>query len=247
MPLGTGETAPYAPPATVLQVINAFRDRGLSTPITPDVLLRASINESIVPRTLKSLEGLELLDEAGNPTPAMEGLRRASSEDFKKRLEELVRGVYAEIFKFTDPAKDDLGRISDAFRAFNPIGQRGRMVTLFMGLCEAAGIIPAGTRKAPTVSPTGKPIKPKSMQERFAATRERVANERAALRGSMRSDNGTVPEPLLGLLRALPSNGGGWPKARRDDWLKLFGMTLDFTVPVREQEPAGGDEDEAEE
>ena len=88
MPIGTGETAPYAPPATVMQVITAFRDRGLSTPITSDVLLRASINESLVPRTLRGLQLLELIDDAGNPTPALEGLRRARSEDFRKRLAE---------------------------------------------------------------------------------------------------------------------------------------------------------------
>ena len=152
MAIVTGGTAPYAPPATVLQVIEAFRDRGLTTPITIDVLLRASVNESLAPRTLKSLEVLELIDGDGAPTPAMEGLRRAPQEDFRKRMEELVRGVYAEVFKFTDPATDEPSRVADAFRAFNPIGQRGRMVTLFMGLCEAAGIVPEGTTRKPASS-----------------------------------------------------------------------------------------------
>jgi uncharacterized protein DUF5343 len=225
MPLSTGETAPYAPPATVMQVITAFRDRGLSTPITSDVLLRASINESLVPRTLRSLELLELIDDAGNPTPALEGLRRATAEDFRKRLEELVRGVYAEVFKFVDPATDDLGRVADAFRAFNPIGQRGRMVTLFMGLCEAAGIVPEGTRKAPPG--TSRPI----------STKRKVTTAQPprgpSVKYNVRSDDGgMVPEPLLGLLRALPANGSGWTQARRNKFVDTFEAVLDFTIPV---------------
>lgn len=228
MPIGTGETAPYAPPATVMQVITAFRDRGLSTPITTDVLLRTSINESLIPRTLRSLEDLELIDDAGNPTPAMEGLRRASSEDFRKRLEELIRGVYAEVFKFVDPAKDDINRVADAFRAFNPIGQRGRMVTLFMGLCEAAGIIPEGTRRPATPS-----------ANRTSTSKRKVIPEPSMPHGpsvkhQVRSDGGgMVPEPLLGLLRALPVNGTGWTQARRDKFVETFGVVLDFTIPVQ--------------
>ncbi len=237
MPIGTGETAPYAPPATVLQVIAAFRDRGLSTPITADVLLRASVNESLVPRTLRALELLELTDEAGNPAPSMEGLRRASADDFRNRLQELIRSVYAEVFKFVDPAKDDLGRVADAFRAFNPIGQRGRMVTLFMGLCEAAGIIPEGTRKAPPG--TSRPTPMKRKVTLATADAPRTATAKYNVRSE---DGGTVPEPLMGLLRALPSAERGWSRQRRDEFVDTFKAVLNFTIPVR----VGGEADEME-
>jgi hypothetical protein len=210
-----------------MQVITAFRDRGLSTPITSDVLLRASITESLVPRTLASLEGLELIDDAGNPTPAMEGLRRASSEDFRKRLEELVRGVYAEVFKFVDPAKDDLSRVADAFRAYNPIGQRGRMVTLFMGLCEAAGIVPEGTRKASSPLAPRTPTGP-----RRTASITPVGKLTTAKFHTRPDGGGSVPEPLMGLLRALPVDGTGWTEARRDKFVETFKAVLDFTIPV---------------
>ncbi len=239
MPIGTGETAPYAPPATVMQVITAFRDRGLSTPITSDVLLRASINESLVPRTLRGLQLLELIDDAGNPTPAMEGLRRASSEDFRKRLEELIRAVYVEVFKFVDPAKDDTSRVADAFRAFNPIGQRGRMVTLFLGLCEAAGIVPEGTRKAPPGMSRPTPLKRKVTLTTAEAPRG------ASAKYSVRSDDGgMVPEPLLGLLRALPAKGNGWTEDRRDQFVETFKAVLNFTIPVLADGAGGDGEDE---
>ena len=47
MPIRTGGPAPYAPPATVLHVLHALRDRGLTTPITSDVLLRAGVGDSL--------------------------------------------------------------------------------------------------------------------------------------------------------------------------------------------------------
>lgn len=141
MPLVPDGPAPYAPVATVLEVINRFRDRGLRTPFDVEVLKFAGVPESLAPRTLQALRNLDLLDDQGNPTDLLEGLRRAPSDDFIPRLEEVVRGVYADVFSFADPSVDAPERVADAFRQYVPAGQRNRMVTLFYGLCEAAGIV----------------------------------------------------------------------------------------------------------
>lgn len=224
MPIRTGGTAPYAPPATVLQVIQAFRDRGLSSPINEDVLRRASVNESLVPRTLHSLKLLELLDKDGRPMPELEGLRRATTDEFRQRLEAIVRSVYAEVFNFADPAVDDTEKIADAFRAFDPPGQRGRMVTLFMGLCEAAGIVPEG-----------------SVQKRGPVFRKKTdAARRAATAGSRRGQTeipgaiiGGIDPAISGLLQKLPTNGTGWTAEDRQRWLATFTTVLDFAIPTR--------------
>lgn len=236
MPIRSGGTAPYGPPAAVLTVINGFRDRGLATPFTHEVLLRAGINDSIVPRTLKSLEGLDLIDKDGAPTQQMEGLRRATTDDFPARLEEVVRSVYAEVFQFTDPAKDDATRVADAFRAYEPVGQRSRMVTLFMGLCEAAGIVEKKPRA--TVVTTGtarvRPTRPASPTARPASVgpRARVRNE----------ENGLIPAAITGLLASLPQEGEGWTKDRRDAFIKTFGSVLDFCYPVTQAASSPADE-----
>jgi hypothetical protein len=231
MPIRTGGTAPYAPPATVLYVVNALRDRGLTTPITGDVLLRAGISDSLVPRVLRSLIGLELVDEDGKLTPAMDGLRRVPSAEFKTRLTEHVRGVYEEVFNFTDPAKDDIKRITDAFRAYEPMGQRTRMVTLFMGLCEAAGIIPEGaTRKATVVASGGSGRKPAAPVKR-QAERQKSDPPPAAVATGLPS---SIPPVLAGMLHNIPPNGTGWTQADRDRWLTLFGQILDYTIPIRQ-------------
>src|SRR5688500_15539983 len=96
MPLQSNGTAPYAPPQAVLTFIESFCDRTLPTPITAEVLVRAGVTDSLAPRTLKSLSALELVGADGRPTPALEGLRRATQEDYRQRLEAIVRDVYAE-------------------------------------------------------------------------------------------------------------------------------------------------------
>jgi hypothetical protein len=216
----------------------SLRDRGLATPITGDVLLRAGIPDSLVPRTLRTLVGLELIDEDGRLTPAMETLRRVASADFKARLAEHVRDVYEEVFQFTDPAKDDPKRIADAFRVYEPIGQRSRMVTLFLGLCEAAGIVPEGIARRSGATPTNggarKPVQPKRQNER--------AKDAQPSGGPGVPAN--VPDPIKGLLSALPTSERGWTQGQRDKWMNVFSTVLDFAIPVRDV-PLQLDEDDA--
>lgn len=240
MPIRTGTRAAYAPPAAILEVVRGVRDRGLTAPFTNDVLIRAGISESLAPRVLKSLEDLELIDEKGMPTPQLEGLRRATSDDFKIRLEEVIRAVYAEVFQFTDPAKDDLRRVDDAFRAYEPAGQRARMVTLFMGLCAEAGIVTAAPRK-PTPS-NGKPRSSAPTASRKPDThRPPSVGANARVRNN---ENGLIPSAITGLLGELPAEGDGWTKQRRDAFLRLFGSALDFIYPRQGEAPHGDDEEQ---
>jgi hypothetical protein len=245
MPLIANGPAPYAPPSTVLDLTAKFRDRGLRTPFTPEVLTLAGVSDGLINRTLQTLKLLELIDESGNPTPPLEGLRRAPQAEFKQRLEAIVRDVYSQVFQFVDPAKDDTARITDAFRAFDPPGQRARMVTLFIGLCEAAGIIEEG--KKPTVN---------AGRQRAAAsqaTRRSTPNplrrdpnmplgERAGSFGrNLRAlDGDLVPAAVTGLIQSIPFNG--WTEERRKAFLKTFEAVLDFTVPIVSEAEAAVDE-----
>src|SRR5688572_17050623 len=130
--------APYAPTATVVSVIDRARARGLPSPVTKDVLMKAGVSESLVPRTLQSLQLLELVQDDGTWTDNLEMLRRAPEGEFQGRLAEIIRTVYAEVFQYVDPVKDSGTAIRDAFRGFTPHGQQDRMVSLFIGLCQKA-------------------------------------------------------------------------------------------------------------
>jgi uncharacterized protein DUF5343 len=233
MSIRTGAPAPYGPPAGVLAVVNGYRDKGLVTPFTPEVLRRAGINESLIPRVYKSLEGLDLIDHDGNPTELLKGLRTVRTDEFQQTLAEVVKSAYAEVLKFTNPATDDARHIADAFRSYEPAGQRGRMVTLFMGLCEAAGIVPKGTLKT---APMGAG-RANGAPKRGADAPRRTGLSIGPSARARDDGGGGVSQALLGLIASLPSNGASWTKHQREKFMTAFGHVLDYTIPLADDTP----------
>ena len=140
MALEQSGTAPYAPVRAVALVIDQFRDRTVPTPITVTSLQRLGIEPSLTQRTLAALKQLELVDKSGEPTPTLRKIKTASTDDIQATLADWVREMYKPILSYVDPT-DDVTRITDQFRHYEPAAQRGRMVTLFLGLCAKAGLI----------------------------------------------------------------------------------------------------------
>lgn len=228
MPLHADGLAPYAPAATVLSVIERARTRGLPSPITKDVLLRAGISESLVPRTLQSLQLLELITEDGTWTESFLILRRVPESEFQARLADTVRGVYEDVFKFVDPTKDNVTAIRDAFRGYVPHGQQERMVTLFLGLCQKAGII-------------NSELPQRTMQRERRPANKSLPSIRQPKYGSFSAEKQAqghkeLPAPLAGLLATLPYEGNGWTRESRDSFHVTFGVLLDYCFPIREQD-----------
>lgn len=250
MPLTAGGTAPYAPPSTVTEMLKRFRDRGLQTPITNEVLIRAGVAETLAQRVLQTLKGLEFLDDKGEPTPTFAQLQRAPEAEYRKGLADMLKATYAEVYQFADPAQDGLDRIRDAFRPFNPVGQQERMITLFLGLCEYVGVdISAAMqdKRSATEAP--------GTRTRNPAPRKANGSTKKTASKSEQSGGGRTPPPLppaadglppalLGLLQQIPQPGAGWTQQRRDEFLTAFRAVLDFSVPVRDSEQASTIPDE---
>jgi hypothetical protein len=230
-----------------MDLIRAFRDRGLPSPITLEVVTRAGITDSLAPRVLRTLEALDLLDGKGNPTPAFEGLRRAATADFKERLAEVIRAAYADVFQFTDPATDDVTRVADAFRVYDPPGQRKRMVTLFLGLCEAAGIVPEGKSKAglkdavarqkAATRPQGRRGKGRSSEQPTTTAKQQLAID----------VEGGIPPAIAGLLASMPPAGSAWSATKKAKFMDTLKVVIDFVYTESddvESDDDGDDEDE---
>jgi uncharacterized protein DUF5343 len=235
MTVTADKPAPYSPGATILEVIDRRRSRGMPTPISADVLGRAGIAQTLIPRVLQSLQALDLIDAEGNPTPTFEAIRLAPETEYRKRLEEWLKGTYAEVFTFVDPMKDDETRIRDAFRSYHPIGQQSRMVSLFVALCKAAGLI---AEKSSRPARAGGTIAPAPRQRTIV---KRIVAER--FKDSPRHPS-ALPAPLRGLLEKLPAEGDVWTKEERAKFLATFTAVLDFCFPVGEQR-ANTEDDEA--
>jgi hypothetical protein len=230
MAVTTDKPAPYAPPSTVIEVIKRYRERGLQTPITKDVLLRAGIAETLTPRVLQTIQTLDLIDEAGNPTETFEDIRKAPQGEYKDRLVQWLNGVYADALNFIDPATSDETAIRDAFRSYEPVGQQPRMVALFIGLYAEAGLGPERA-SAPRTTTAPRVSVPKRNIRGITKSGPRAGLERSA---TIQSDQtGTLPAPITGMLARLPKRS--WTKDERSKFLATFTAVLDFCYPVVEQ------------
>jgi hypothetical protein len=247
MPVTPARPSPYAPAASVIDVMNRNRERGLPTPVNAETLGRIGVPDSLNSRVLYALTTLDLIDENGAPTATLENLRLAPEAEYKKRQEDWLKSAYADIFAIADPAKHDETQIRDAFRGYSPVGQQARMVSLFLGLCANAGMIP---EKSPSTSrpraPASRPApaafvaspRTKTIAKRIVA--ERFKN---APRHAPRGPTADLPAPLAGLLAGLPAEGDNWTAAERERFLATFKAVLDFCFPVVTKK-AGGDQDE---
>lgn len=153
MPLQPNSRAPYTSASAATTALDAFRDRGLGTPVDAEVLVRAGVSETIARRTVKSLEELELLSEDGQPTETFEQFKTIRSDDeYRAALQRWLRDLYADVLQYCDPSVDDAGKVQDAFRGYHPEGQRSAMASLLIGLWEYAGLPLPSERSAPPPS-----------------------------------------------------------------------------------------------
>ncbi len=224
MPVTKNESAPYAPPSAILDIIERHRDRGIPSPVDAEVLARAGISESLIPRTLRALRTLDLIGEKGSPTEIFEGLRLAPETEYKARLEEWLNAAYADVRKFVDPATDGQAQIRDAFRPFQPTAQQSRMVILFSGLYAAAGIA--------TETSVTSTKRDRSGSDREA--RRKPGTKTSTPKGKKFELATGIPAPLAGLLGSLPPDGQGWTQDDRDKFFETFGVVLDFCFPINE-------------
>lgn len=228
----SGGPAPYAPPSAIVAVVEAFRNRTIPTPLTLDTLVRIGITQALAPRTMQALKQLDLLTPEGNPSEELQALRRAASDEFQERFAAILRAAYAPIFAFAEPAEASPERIRDLFRGYEPIGQQGRMVTLFLGLCEFAGIIEPGQRRA--AEPITRPRTSASRSQPSA--RQRVERQRADRQpndgtSSLRSGK-RIPPAIAAFLQELPDEGQGWTQDAHDRFISTFTTLVDFSFPI---------------
>ena len=245
MPVTAERPAPYAPTSAVMSLIERHRTRGLPHS-DADVLARAGVSDSLIPRTLQALQTLDLITEEGKPSPILEGLRMAPEAEFTARLGDWLNEAYADALAYVDPAKDDEVRIRDAFRGYNPIGQQPRMVSLFMGLFAAAGITsdkPKPNGRKPNRPQTAKTPPQQARKGREDSVKPPLKTDRMPLAGEL-------PPALAGLLVSLPVSGNSWSKQERDRFVETFKAVLDFCFPTTTQKHThkeqGGDEEDKE-
>lgn len=217
---------PYAPAKAVLSLIERHRQKGLPVPIDSEVLARAGISESLIPRTLQALQSLDLVNGEMRPTETFEGLRLAPEAEYQSRLSDWLRDAYADALTFVDPATASENDIHDAFRSYRPSGQRDRMVSLFTGLFQAAGVMPERRRQrasspAKNGSPSRSAVKPPSQPA------DKVENEtRDRPRDHVNPHSKNVINQLLD---KFPAFDPSWNEDVQAKWFEGYQRLLTLT------------------
>lgn len=145
--------------------METFRETGLGgSAVDLPLLGRMGMGDEIARRTISSLRLLGQIDDQGKPTANLMAFKQASSDTYKQVFAEQLFDVYAPVFAVVggDLAGKTPTQIEDAFRTFKPDSLRKRMVTLFLGLCQFAGIVGEPPKGKPGPKPGGRltPKKP---------------------------------------------------------------------------------------
>lgn len=148
MALTQDAPAPYAPTTAIVSLLDRSRSKGLPQVIDKDALLRMGVSESLAPRTLQSLQILDLIAEDGKHTETLERLRVAPESEYKNQMAEWLNAAYADILQYVNPEDGDEASVRDAFRPYKPHSMQDRMLTLFTGLFGAAGVWPESAQRA---------------------------------------------------------------------------------------------------
>jgi hypothetical protein len=214
-----------------------FRDKGGTTTVDYDVAVRAGVPESLGRRTIQSMKTLDLIDDSGKPTQQFLDLAQVRGEDeYRSRLVEWLRAEYADVLKYCDPSTDAYDRIVEAFRGYEPRGQRRGMASLMLGLWKHAGLpvvaSPATTKDArrPSRMPSSATSKSTmSTPSTSKSTRSRLAGANGG-REALSTDG--LPPGLVGLLHQIPRDGAAWTAETRDNFIQAFTAVLNFSVKI---------------
>jgi Family of unknown function (DUF5343) len=114
----------------------------IGTKVTPRWLEVQGIPPSDAPPVLYAYRFMGIVDEHDGLTETGLGLAQATGEDKQASLRANVEDSYSDVFHRIKPPHANIQQIREAFRdcQYEPVAMQGKMVSLFRGLCRAAGI-----------------------------------------------------------------------------------------------------------
>ena len=201
--------APYAPGAPTVAVVRRIREGTAGGSLPLQKLMAVGIAEGNAIRVQRALRYLNLIDESNELTESARRLRKATDAEYQPQLAEIIRGAYGLVFEILpNPASASGIQLSNAFRQFDPAGQRDNMIRLFVALCQEAGLMAAS---APEAKPKGRPA---------AAEGKVIAGATVTVR---RKPKGPEGDSLIQTLMAkFPEFNPEWTPEVQAKWFEAF-------------------------
>jgi hypothetical protein len=215
---------PYAPAAPVLGIVRRVREKGLPDHLSTSSLKELGIAAGNADRVLRALQFLGLVDEDERQTDVFKQLGRTRDAEYPRFLAEVIHRAYSAVFAEVDPATDGGLKLHNAFRPYEPGGQRSRMVSLFAALCREAAILPGG--------PVGSRLRARSAPRvrEYDSIHPAASNDGAASQEPVSIDK----ELVLAVLARLPASGR-WTRQQREKWIAAVAAAVDLTIEVEDQ------------
>jgi hypothetical protein len=198
---------------------------------------------------IAGLKSLGLIDAAGSVQPRLKEMANGTAEDRQRILGDVLKDRYPEAVEL-GKTNATTGELVEVFRKYGVTGDTARKaIAFYLQAAKFAGNVPVSPLfQTPKVTASGTGTRKR--RAKVETETDGTANGSGA--GDQRHD---TPNPLVadlhpalaGVLIELPRKGTGWTKTRRDAFLKMFEMAVDFTIPVVASEPEEDEEEEFEE
>ncbi len=239
----------YGPGNRAVDVVKRIHEGKTPNVLSLKALVSLGVPEGNAPRIDRALRFLGLVNPERELSENAVRLRKATSDEYQSVLAEIVHGAYKPIFESYDPATATDVDLNNAFKPYDPAGQRGQMIALFMALCREAGLAPESSEVRRRGRPTTVTV------QRFrdigkTPSRKTPSNEKSASGNSVEAltahnekstaNNGqfsgilfhpAIDAYLAAARRIIESDG--WTQEARDRVVQGFETQLDLFLPVK--------------
>jgi hypothetical protein len=145
----THKRAGYASITIIRRVLALHKEGTLPLPVTNknlSLLALPGLKSATLPQTLYELG---MIDAYGSPTATFDQLAHLYQDDpkaFQQLLRDLVQQIYADVFAQLGQNLQglSLSQYMKAFANYGPVTAQDKMVYLFKGLCQEAGLLAPG-------------------------------------------------------------------------------------------------------
>lgn len=232
---------PYPPASKTVGVVRRIHEGTAGTTLSQKQLVSLGIAEGNSDRVQKALRFLGLIDAEGALTALATRLRKATSDEYPTLLAEIIRSAYAPVFvAYPDPSVATAIDLNNAFKPYDPAGQRQNMIALFLALCREAGLVgeASGTpRRAPKGPSTRQGAAPKGKGGGSAPPPPPGIQTPPPPPFFMQTDGVLFHPAIDSFLREARkiTEGDGWTKEARDRIVNGFATQLDLFLPVKNE------------
>lgn len=227
----------HLPPYMSFKTFLSFIGR-LKSSTTPPVIDKSLLNNmsgSGRSQLMSALRFLRLIDSNASVQNGLRDLVEAYGTDtWTKVLYDTLREPYREIVEELDISAGTDAQLQKSFK--DNANVEGNMqinsIRFYLAFMNEAGVPYSphfGIRKV--AHPQRKKVK-KSVKSKKTSGKDGTQQS-----GDYNDSLEGIPPALSGLLKGLPSESVGWTKNKRDQFIKTFGVVLDFCYPVIAVDP----------